>query len=114
MKEEKNFLTDEILRNLPQTHKYIYDKDIEPLFIGIDTTNGSYILYSSKMRTSKTTNEKKQAIETLGYYSSLSGVLRSVAKELVHVKGPNKFNSIKEYIEAWEDIKKKMEGLVSI
>jgi hypothetical protein len=112
--ENKNFLSDEVLGNLPQTHKYIYDESIEPLFIGIDTTNSSYILYSSKMRTSKTTQEKKQGVEVLGYYSSLSGVLRSVAKELVHVKGPNKFNSIREYIRAWEDIKEKMEGLVSI
>ena len=101
------------IEKLPKTHKYIYDENIEPLFLGKDSSaGGGYILYLRKDVEQKNGKGSIQYAKVLGYPSTFSNALKAIARESLNIKGSSEYSSIREYIEEWEQIKQKMESLV--
>ncbi len=57
--------------------------------------------------------EKENKIKkTIGYYSSFKNALNRRAKEKFY-KNPSDYNSIKEYIETWNEVKNGLETLLN-
>ena len=100
---------------MPSSMTMIKDPILEPYFIGKDTN--SYTVYQTVM---PGTNNKgrgrktrsKEAIKTLSFHSSISSALNSIAK--LKVEDRPAFNSIKEYIGAWESVRNEIKQMVNI
>ena len=100
---------------LPSSITVIKDPAIEPYFIGKDTN--SYTVYetvypgtNNKGRGRKT--RSKEAIKTLSFHSSIGAALNSIAK--LKVEKRPMFNTIKEYITAWEQVRDEINQMVNI
>jgi hypothetical protein len=93
----------------------IKDPAMEPYFIGKDAN--SYTVYetvypgtNNKGRGRKT--RSKEAIKTLSFHSSIGAALNSIAK--LKVEKRPMFNTIKEYITAWEQVRDEINQMVNI
>lgn len=100
---------------LPSSITMIKDPTMEPYFIGKDTN--SYTVYetvypgtNNKGRGRKT--RSKEAIKTLSFHSSIGSALNSIAK--LKVEKRPVFNSIREYITAWEQVRDEINQMVNI
>ena len=100
---------------LPSSITVIKDPSMEPYFIGKDST--SYTVYetvypgtNNKGRGRKT--RSKEAIKTLSFHSSIGAALNSIAK--LKVEKRPMFNTIKEYITAWEQVRDEINQMVNI
>jgi len=100
---------------LPSSITMIKDPAIEPYFIGKDAN--SYTVYetvypgtNNKGRGRKT--RSKEAIKTLSFHSSIGSALNSIAK--LKIEKRPVFNSIKEYIGAWEQVRDEINQMVNI
>jgi hypothetical protein len=100
---------------LPSSITMIKDPAIEPYFIGKDAN--SYTVYetvypgtNNKGRGRKT--RSKEAIKTLSFHSSIGAALNSIAK--LKVEKRPMFNTIKEYITAWEQVRDEINQMVNI
>ena len=93
----------------------IKDPSIEPYFIGRDAN--SYTIYETVY---PGTNEngrgrktrEKEAVKTLTFHSSLASALNSIAK--LQVENRPIYNTIKEYITAWEQVRDEINQMVNI
>jgi hypothetical protein len=100
---------------LPSSITMIKDPAMEPYFIGKDAN--SYTVYetvypgtNNKGRGRKT--RSKEAIKTLSFHSSIGSALNSIAK--LKVEKRPVFNSIREYITAWEQVRDEINQMVNI
>ena len=100
---------------LPSSITVIKDPSMEPYFIGKDST--SYTVYetvypgtNNKGRGRKT--RSKEAVKTLSFHSTISSALNSIAK--LKVEKRPVFNTIKEYIAAWEQVRDEINQMRNI
>jgi len=102
------------IEDLPKTHKYIYDENIEPMFLGKDTSvGGGYILYLRKDVEQKTGDIAKYA-KVIGYPSTFSHALKMIVRDKLKVTGPTTYNSIREYLNEWKQINEESKNLIDL
>lgn len=95
--------------SIPASDVLIEDALIEPYFITKSPATG-YTVYE-RIETGK---DKKQYIKTIGYFTNFAGCLRVIAKELINHKDKNHYTTIKEYIQAYNDIEAKITTLTEV
>tara|TARA_R110000737_G_scaffold1204_1_gene3560 strand:+ start:808 stop:1164 length:357 start_codon:yes stop_codon:yes gene_type:complete len=91
----------------------IRDPLIEPFYISKDATNFTVLEKSTSTRGfagKKATG--KEVEKTIGYYSSFKNALNRIAKEKFH-KSKGEYDSIKCYIESWNEVKNGLETLLN-
>lgn len=97
------------IKDLPKSHKYIYDENLEPLFLGKSTTvGGGWTLYK------RAETEKGKFADVLAYPSSLNNALKAASMQLLDIKSKSQYNSVKEYIEEWNQVKESMKNILDI
>lgn len=100
---------------IPSSMTMIKDPILEPYFIGKDTN--SYTVYQSVMPGINTKGRgrktrTKETIKTLTFHNSIASALDSIAR--LKVEERPVFNSIKEYIGAWESVRNEIKQMVNI
>jgi hypothetical protein len=99
---------------LPSSMTMIKDPALEPYFIGKDSN--SYTVYQLVLPGTNTgrgrKTREKESIKTLSFHNDVSSALNSIAK--LKVEQRPVFNSIREYIDAWESVRNEIKQMVNI
>lgn len=90
----------------------IKDPAMEPFYIVKDATNFTVIekSFSTRGFGGKAATGKEQE-KVVGYYTSFSNALNRISKEKFY-QNQGEYNSIKEYINTWNEVKTGMENLL--
>jgi len=91
----------------------IKDPLMEPFFIVKDATN--YTVMEKTISTRGFAGKKatgKEVEKTVGYYTSFKNALNRISKEKFY-KNKSNYNSIKEYIGSWNEVKSGLEILLN-
>ena len=90
----------------------IKDPAMEPFYILKDSTNFTVIekFVSTRGFGGKAATGKEQE-KIVGYYSSFSNALNSIAKQKFY-QNQGDYSSIKEYITTWNEVKNGLENLL--
>jgi hypothetical protein len=92
---------------------FIRDPKIEPYFIGKDAHG--YTVYHSITPDAKNTENNKQGkdyIKPMGHYSNFGNCLKAITQNKTNDK--KSFDSIKEYIERFEQIQSDIKDLLNL
>ena len=100
---------------IPSSMTMIKDPILEPYFIGKDSN--SYTVYQTVMPGTNTKGRgrktrTKETVKTLTFHSDIASALNSIAK--MKVEDRPVFNSIREYIDAWESVRNEIKQMVKI
>jgi hypothetical protein len=99
---------------LPSSMTMIKDPVLEPYFIGKDSN--SYTVYQLVLPGTNTGRgrkiREKESVKTLSFHNDIASALNSIAKMKVEERPV--FNSIREYIDAWEVVRNEIKQMVNI
>ena len=95
--------------SIPAGDILIEDIKMEPYFITKSQTGG-FVVYERVKRGEKGNNY----LRTVCYPSTFSSALRVVSREILNTKSKTHYSSVKEYIQAWEQVQKKMESITTL
>lgn len=102
-----------MLRNpdtIPATDTIIQDPAMEPFFITKSSGIGGFTVYERVVRG----ENEKPYLRTVCYPSSFNSALKTVAKELLNHSEKKQYNTVKEYIQSWNEIEERMRTITSI
>jgi hypothetical protein len=102
-----------MLRNpdtIPAGDTIIQDPAMEPFFITKSSAVGGFTVYE---RVNRGKNEKSY-LRTVCYPSSFNSALKTVAKELLNHSEKKQYDTVKEYIQSWNEIEEKMKTIAMI
>lgn len=91
----------------------IKDPLIEPFYISKDATNFTVIekiISTRGFAGKKATGKEKEKV--IGYYTSFKNALNKIAKDKFY-KNKGKYDTIQEYIDAWNEVKEGIETLLN-
>lgn len=91
----------------------IRDPLMEPFYISKDATNFTVLEKTTSTRGfagRKATG--KEVEKTIGYYSNFKNALNRIAKEKFH-KNKGEYDSIKGYIESWNEVRNGLETILN-
>jgi hypothetical protein len=97
------------------TSNYYIIKDplMEPFYISKDATNFTVMEKTISTRGFAGKKTKSKEVErVIGYYSSFKNALSKIAKEKFH-DNPGEYNSVKEYINSWNEVKIGLETILN-
>lgn len=95
------------------TQCLIKDPLMEPFYIKKDANNFEVIEVSMSTRGFKGKKTQPKEVEkTIGYYTSFKNALNCIAKHKFY-ENKGEFNSIKSYINSWEEVKTGIETLLN-
>jgi len=94
--------------SIPAGDTIIEDPAMEPFFITKSQSAG-YTVYKRVNRGDNNT----PYLDTICYPSTFNYALKVVARELLHT-GKTHYSTVKEYVNQWEEIQKKMVTLTDI
>jgi hypothetical protein len=100
---------------MPSSMTMIKDPILEPYFIGKDSniyTDYQTVMHGTNTKGRGRKTRSKEAIKTLTFHSDIASALNSIAKMKVEERPV--FNSIKEYIGAWESVRNEIKQMVNI
>lgn len=99
---------------LPSSMTMIKDPVLEPYFIGKDSN--SYTVYQTVMPGTNTGRGRKErtkeSVKTLSFHNDIASALNSIAK--LKVEERPVYWTIKEYIEAWEQVRNEIKQMIKI
>ena len=102
-----------MLRNpdtIPAGDVIIEDPVMEPFFI-TKSSSGGYTVYERVVRG----DSDKEYLRTVSYPATFNYALKTVSKELLHSQNNTKhYSTVREYIQNWEAIEKKMAEMTSL
>lgn len=100
--------------NDPQSNVYvILDPLMDPFYIQKDSSNFTVMEKTTATRGFGGKEASgKESEKAVGYYTSFKNALNRVAKEKFY-QNKSDYNSIKEYIEAWDKVKNGMESMLN-
>jgi hypothetical protein len=102
-----------MLRNpntIPATDTIIEDPIMEPFFITKSSSVGGFTVYERVTRG----ENSKAYIRTVCYPSNFNSALKTVAKELLNHSDKKHYNTVKEYIQSWNEIEEKMKTITAL
>lgn len=102
-----------MLRNpdtIPVGDTLIQDPAMEPFFITKSSTVGGFTVYERVNRG----KDGKSYLRTVCYPSSFHYALKAVAKELLNHSDKKQYDTVKEYIQSWNDIEEKMRTIATL
>jgi hypothetical protein len=102
-----------MLRNpdtIPAGDTIIQDPAMEPLFITKSSAIGGFTVYERVNRG----KDEKSYLRTVCYPSSFNSALKTVAKELLNHSEKKQYNTVKEYIQSWNEIEEKMKTITMV
>lgn len=94
------------------TYVIIKDPLMEPYYIQKDATNFTVIEKITPTRGFAGKEAKGKELERpIGYYTSFKNALYKISKEKFHSHS-GEYNSIKDYLKEWENVKDGLDGLL--
>ena len=102
-----------MLRNpdtIPAGDTIIQDPVMEPFFITKSSSVGGFTVYERVNRG----KDGKSYLRTVSYPSNFNSALKTVAKELLSYSDKKQYNTVKEYIQSWNEIEEKLKVITSI
>ena len=101
-----------MLRNpntIPAGDTVIEDPMMEPFFI-THSSSGGYTVFEKVNRG----KDGKSYLRTVCYPSTFNSALKTVAKELLSNSEKKQYDTIKEYIQSWNEIEERMRIITTI
>lgn len=95
--------------SIPASDTVVQDPVMEPFFIA-KSSSGGYTVYERVIKGENNT----EYIKTVCYPSNFNSSLKVVARELLHTGEKKVYNSLKEYIAQWNEIRTAMETMTTI
>ena len=80
-----------------------------PFFI-TKSSSGGFTVYERVTRGEK----DNEYLRTVCYPSSFNSALKTVAKELLNHSEKKQYNTVKEYIQSWNEIEEKMKTITTV
>lgn len=102
-----------MLRNpdtIPATDTVIQDPMMEPFFITKSASGGGFTVYERVTRGDK----GKAYLRTVSYPSNFNSALKTIAKELLNHSEKKQYDTVKEYIQSWNEIEERMKTIAVI
>lgn len=94
--------------SIPAGDTIIQDPVMEPFFIA-KSQSGGYTVYERVVK-----GKDNEYIKTICYPATFNHSLKRVASELLNSSETKKYDSIREYVNRWEEINNSMKSLTSI
>lgn len=102
-----------MLRNpdtIPASDTVIQDPVMEPFFITKSSSVGGFTVYEKVNRG----KDGKSYLRTVCYPSTFNSALKTVAKELLSNSEKKQYDTVKEYIQSWNEIEERMRLITTI
>lgn len=94
--------------SIPKSDTVITDPVLEPFFVTKSSAGGSYTVFERVVKGENDT----EYIKTICYPSTFSNALRAIAKEMLDNGEKTHYSTVKEYVERWNNIQKKIDNVV--
>lgn len=95
--------------SISPTDTLIEDVIMEPFFI-TKSLSGGYAVHERVTRG----ESNKEYVNTHGYTSTFNNALRMISKKLLDQSNNKHYTSIKQYIDTFEDLQRKMRTIAAI
>ena len=94
-------------------YSIVRDEKMEPYYIQIDSTNFTVFEQVTPTKGFAGQDAKGKMLDRpLGYYTSFRNALKRVAKEKFYTN-EGEYNSIKEYMNSWDEVKNGLDNLLN-